>query len=353
MYSVFGEYQKELLEEYGIFVGGGKVIETGNFFRETADRQNALLWSVRGLAGSRRDSISHRSKTDRHFGKELSKYMEDLYGISIIQGLGALAEKWEQQEITGEQTKDESNQSLEELDDMLNQNQSSLPMENNPLPHIEQLKKSGLISLVFPKEKQVSQKQIRGEEQASSRALRTGRGTFPVRSDVDEITKKLLFHEYILKKFGNAVEEEKEKRSLAYEVEYLLEGKTSDQENLEAVLNKLLLIRMGLNFVYLQTDTAKQAEAGAMALALATAVALPMLEPVVKQVLLAAWAFGESVMDLRSLMSGKRVALVKTAENWQLSLSSLMKMGTSEDTQEGADVTDGWDYKSYLRMLLF
>ena len=64
--------------------------------------------------------------------------------------------------------KDESNQSLEELDDMLNQNQSSLPMENNPLPHIEQLKKSGLISLVFPKEKQVSQKQIRGEEQASS-----------------------------------------------------------------------------------------------------------------------------------------------------------------------------------------
>lgn len=42
-------------------------------------------------------------------------------------------------------------------------------MENNPLPHIEQLKKSGLISLVFPKEKQVSQKQIRGEEQASSR----------------------------------------------------------------------------------------------------------------------------------------------------------------------------------------
>ena len=132
-------------------------------------------------------------------------------------------------------------------------------------------------------------------------------------------------------------------------MEYLLEGKTSDQENLEAVLNKLLLIRMGLNFVYLQTDTAKQAEAGAMALALATAVALPMLEPVVKQVLLAAWAFGESVMDLRSLMSGKRVALVKTAENWQLSLSSLMKMGTSEDTQEGADVTDGWDYKSYLR----
>lgn len=351
VYSVFGEYQKELLEEYGIFAVEGSY-ETGNFSeKQLIDRMHYY-----GASGIWPEVEGIQFLTDQNgqaFREGAVKYMEDLYGISIIQGLGALAEKWEQQEITGEQTKDESNQSLEELDDMLNQNQSSLPMENNPLPHIEQLKKSSLISLVFPKEKQVSQKQIRGEEQASSRALRVGRGTFSVRSDVDEVTKKLLFHEYILKKFGNAVEEEKEKRSLAYEVEYLLEGKTSDQENLEAVLNKMLLIRMGLNFVYLQTDTAKQAEAGAMALALATAVALPMLEPVVKQVLLAAWAFGESVMDLRSLMSGKRVALVKTAENWQLSLSSLMKMGTSEDTQEGADVTDGWDYKSYLRMLLF
>ena len=303
VYSVFGEYQKELLEEYGIFAVEGSY-ETGNFSeKQLIDRMHYY-----GASGIWPEVEGIQFLTDQNgqaFREGAVKYMEDLYGISIIQGLGALAEKWEQQEITGEQTKDESNQSLEELDDMLNQNQSSLPMENNPLPHIEQLKKSGLISLVFPKEKQVSQKQIRGEEQAS------------------------------------------------YEVEYLLEGKTSDQENLEAVLNKLLLIRMGLNFVYLQTDTAKQAEAGAMALALATAVALPMLEPVVKQVLLAAWAFGESVMDLRSLMSGKRVALVKTAENWQLSLSSLMKMGTSEDTQEGADVTDGWDYKSYLRMLLF
>ena len=90
-----------------------------------------------------------------------------------------------------------------------------------------------------------------------------------------------------------------------------------------------------------------------MALALATAVALPMLEPVVKTGIAGSVGIRGKCHGLRSLMSGKRVALVKTAENWQLSLSSLMKMGTSEDTQEGADVTDGWDYKSYLRMLLF
>ena len=107
--------------------------------RETADRQNALLWSVRGLAGSRRDSISHRSKRTGISGRRCQIYGRSVWDFDYSR-IGALAEKWEQQEITGEQTKDESNQSLEELDDMLNQNQSSLPMENNPLPHIEQLK---------------------------------------------------------------------------------------------------------------------------------------------------------------------------------------------------------------------
>ena len=351
VYSAFGEYQKELLDEYGVFAIEGSY-ETGNFTeKQILDRIHYY-----GASEVQTEMSAVQFLTDQNgqaFREGIVKYMEDIYGISMIRELGELAEKWKEQEIKGEEIKDESSQNLEDLDTVLNENQSSLPMENNPIPHIEQLKKSGLIRLVFPKEKEVSGKQISASEQVSSRTLRVGRGTFPVRSDMDEMTKKLLFHEYILQKFGSASNQEKESRSLDYEVEYLLEGKETDQENLEAVLNKLLLIRMGINFVYLQTDAAKQSEAGTMALALTAAAALPMLEPVVKQVILAAWAFGESIMDLRSLMSGKRAALIKTAENWQLSLTSLMKLGTSEDTQEGADITDGWNYKNYLRMLLF
>mgnify|MGYP000503195820 CR=1 FL=1 len=46
--------------------------------RETADRQNALLWSVRNLAGSRRDSISHRSKRTGISGRRCQ-----IYGRSV------------------------------------------------------------------------------------------------------------------------------------------------------------------------------------------------------------------------------------------------------------------------------
>ena len=66
-----------------------------------------------------------------------------------------------------------------------------------------------------------------------------------------------------------------------------------------------------------------------------------------------AWAYGETVMDLRSLLSGKHVATVKSRETWQLSLESLMRLGTQEDPGEGMDTETGMDYKDYLRMFLF
>lgn len=56
-------------------------------------------------------------------------------------------------------------------------------------------------------------------------------------------------------------------------------------------------------------------------------------------------------MDLRSLLSGKRVAFTKKAENWQLQLSGLFKLGKAEDTQEGQDEENGLTYQQYLQIL--
>ena len=58
-------------------------------------------------------------------------------------------------------------------------------------------------------------------------------------------------------------------------------------------------------------------------------------------------------MDLRSLLAGSRVPLVKTKDSWQLSLSSLLKLGTEEDLSDGKDTEGGLPYREYLRMLLF
>ena len=153
----------------------------------------------------------------------------------------------------------------------------------------------------------------------SHRNLQKGIGRFPTKSDAQGKISSLFFCQYLLEHFGNAVDQKKE-NTLSYEMEYILEGKESDQQNLEAVVKKLLLMRSGANYLYLLTDAGKQAEVETLAVSLSTAIALPVLTGLVKQAILVAWAFGEAVMDIRALLDGKRVALIKTHDTWQLDL---------------------------------
>lgn len=206
----------------------------------------------------------------------------------------------------------------------------------------------------MPKDKQVSGKSVDDKVLASNRSLRRGYGEF---DDVAEKTglSQVAFGEYILTHFSSAAKDggEVSAGALEYEIEYILSGKGSDRENLEAVLKKLLALRFVPNYAYLQGDTAKRAEAQALAVTLCTVIAFPAAAEALAQVLLLAWAFGESIMDLRSLMKGFGVPLTKTGESWQLSLSGLMSLGAQETGQEGADTQGGLKYKDYLRALLF
>ena len=189
----------------------------------------------------------------------------------------------------------------------------------------------------------------------SYRRMRTGRGSFPSRTGTDGIEEKLLFDEYVLDRYMNAVtegESDEKNRTLDYEIEYILAGKTSDKENLESVLFRIFLIRMALNYAFLLTDTEKQGQAEILALAVAALLLVPEAVEGIKHLVLIAWAAGESVTDIRTLLSGKRAALVKTTDNWQTSLTSLFTLGEDSGTEEN-DAQEGIYYKDYLRILLF
>ena len=214
----------------------------------------------------------------------------------------------------------------------------------------------------MPEEMTLSGREIRQGEQASARPLRTGFGSLPQRQGTDGLEEKLLFNEYVLKNFTNAAlksstdagaDEEAPVRSLAYEAEYILEGKASDKENLEAVLLKIFFIRMALNYLYLMSDTGKQGEVTALATVIATVLLIPEAAEVISQLILLAWAAGESTVDLRTLLSGRRAPVLKSAENWQLPLSSLLTLGSSAQRLSGNDTEGGISYEDYLRMFLF
>lgn len=142
-----------------------------------------------------------------------------------------------------------------------------------------------------------------------------------------------------------------DKKKLSYELEYVIGGKESDRENLDIVVTRLVAMRFPANYGFLLGDSTKKAEAEAMAATLAGVIALPALVGIIKQAILLAWAFGESIMDVRSLLAGGKVELVKRKENWQLQLSSLLNLGKEEGDVQKKET--GLSYREYLRMLLF
>ena len=148
-------------------------------------------------------------------------------------------------------------------------------------------------------------------------------------------------------------EKQGQDKMLEYELEYILQGKSSDRENLESVLFHLFWIRMAGNYVCLMQDAERVAEAETLALTISTLVLLPEMSEALKQMILVAWSGGESVMDLRCLLDGRKVPLLKTAENWTVSLMQLPTLLTDGGSVRGNDTGEGIGYSDYLRSYLF
>lgn len=161
---------------------------------------------------------------------------------------------------------------------------------------------------------------------------------------------EFIFNEYILKKTGNFVTQ-KENSELQYELEYVLHGKNSDIENIKETVQKLLLLRETSNYIFLSLDAGKSSEAEILASAVALACYSPELKDPIKQTILFAWAYAESVYDVRLLLSGGKVPLMKRADTWHYSLSDMFAFAT--DSVEGdVKTATGMSYVDYLRIFL-
>ncbi len=135
-----------------------------------------------------------------------------------------------------------------------------------------------------------------------------------------------------------------------YELEYMIAGKAGDKENLTAVVRRLLLLREAANLTYLESDSQKRKEAAAIASVLSLVVGQPELEEIILQGVLAAWAYAESLSDVRILLEGGSVSLVKTSDQWHTELGSL---SSSIYSTSGSEQTTGLTYANYLQMLLW
>ena len=214
--------------------------------------------------------------------------------------------------------------------------------EENPLDAVEAMKARGILALVMGDQK-VSAKKADLTAVLSHRSLREGHWEVDKSREWD---RKLLFQLY-LKKYFSSVRNTKKDRALDYEMEYIIAGKDSDEKNLKAVVNQLLLLREAANVAYLETSGDKNQKLQTAAVLLATAIGQPELTPVMKQSLIAAWAYAESVSDVRLLLEGQCVALVKTDAQWHTDLKNLGSRSRKIKQEKGQD------YEDYLQILLW
>ncbi len=324
---VFAEYHKELWEKYEILA----IVEKS----ETQIQKRLEFYGASGM--------SHQM--------EKHQLLSDGQGrIFYEQAIRSMGKEPNESSLLSENTLEEQQkQSEEELDDILAQEGQEMPKEDNPITSIHELKKSNLLSLVHPNPESLSSKTIATEHLLSHRNLK--QGNIPVSEGNSGAVEKALFVSYLMNHFPD-YSDKKEEGSLSYEAEYLVGGKGSDQENLEATTKKILTIRTGLNYGYLLTDSVKMAEAEAMALTLSSLLTVPGATAIVKQVLLFSWAYGESVVDMRVLFQGKKVPLVKTADTWQLELANLAKLGRQGEITNEYDGGKGISYAGYVEAFL-
>lgn len=391
LYSLFAGYDRTLLGQYELFFYNGgdksgvwkpetmsrKVAETaGEVLSPTASGMGILSGSLSGGQVTEVYLGGYRLATDEEgsaFSRQICEAMKASLGTYGIQQLS--------QKLRGEQEtvkRQEDGQSGYEEEEVLKQYEESKQPEEgtektegegesgngtpsepdqkqpvpedfvNPIEVIQKVMKMGILGLVLPEGPH-----CRGGNGCIVSCIKTGAAERVWHGRVWKklsFVDKMLSSEYILWKFPCYTSKEK-KEGLQCQVEYVLCGKNSDQDNLEGTVNRLLALREAANLVYLAKDAQKQGEMEAMAGVIAASFGVPAAMPVVKMALAVCWAFAESILDLRELLDGGKVALFKTAESWQLSLEQLPKLLETGD-QSRKNAPGGMEYSDYLRLLL-
>ena len=381
LWSVFSEYDNVLLEDYGLFaVGGGGGEESGpeeclrpkleRYIREnenvTADMSGKLPgilmdpWKISAtqLSISRYALLTDRS--GEYYYQQAVEYMrktawanamgklEAIYSDS--QGIRQAESEYEaERKSSGEEMKtfgeDIQNAKKELGTDtggtssgdtgsgsivILAEGEDAEKLKKaqeegekkNPLEKIRSLQKRDILELVLGKKK-VSEKTLDRNSLYSKR--RSKQGGLALDAKRGGRADDLLFCEYLLDHFRNC-SDRFDSSVLSYQVEYLIAGKYSDQANLKKIAKRLLFLREGMNYAFLVTDPSCNAQISALAMTVLGWTGKPLLIEAFKHALLLAWAYGESLFDVRILFQGGRVPLKKSEASWNVPIDRLIDL---------------------------
>ena len=380
-YSALAEYDRELLEQYDLFFidasyGSRKpdIEEIGGHIKKYANKnlEDINLFNSRMTLVGIQDAEIATDQNGAVLKQQIINYEKNYFGMESLEKLFAQQGLYGEQDSKKEQLLKKRDENAEKLasakppvktvekvryneetgETETYEEEEEVPIED-PAAYVNELRKGGILNLLIDDFSKISAKNVCLEEYVSYRgALLQGTGILQEKTkETSFFTKseeKILLTAYISQKYG-CYGKEKENAALNYQVEYLLGKKGSDMENLKEAAEKLLLIREASNAAYLYGDAAKRAEIAAMAASVSAVALAPYLQPLLETSILFAWAYIESIQDVKQLLAGGKIPLIKSAADWRTDLSSILQFEGISSNMEG---TKGLSYEQYLSMLL-
>ena len=217
----------------------------------------------------------------------------------------------------------------------------------NLLKQVEQLYQEGLLELLVPEGQTVSKKTV------ETSLLPSEVESYDEESGSGSMAEHILMNEYCGKFFRQfCTEETASGHELDYELEYLICGNPNDSDNLSGVVHRLLAVRAGLNLIHILRDKGMRKQARTLATVITGAAAITPLVLVTTFFVMSVWSLGEALMDVKGLLAGKKVKLVKKKDDWTLTIENLISMAKNRNLDAGGG-DSGLSYLSWLKILLF
>ena len=364
MFSLFSEYEPHLMDNWDLFY-----IDTS--FRSGTEKSSELcshLWKFvqenltniwgKPLDGLELQGVSLEDPVRATDGDGAVFYQ---YAIQIMkEKTGAdLVEDWILQAELQEKMQTQAEEMQKDYEDS-----KRIIMDYQDEEHEEELSQEVfswmelldqmVFSRALPSGSVISDKRIDTTGIPSVRDLSQGAGS--ANGNENSLIQKQWFISYLCSYLSQAEDRLKEGREtgyLDYQMEYVLAGKSADRKNLKTAVLSILTLREGVNYTFLLTHSAYKQKAEILATMLAGLTGQESLVQAVKHLILIGWAYVESMVEVRQLLGGYEIAMLKQEEQWQIPLSAVLRfLGNPGKYDTPADPQSGLDYEAYLRMLL-
>ena len=378
--SVFAEYHAKLWEDYHLLFLDGAYGGTEFSTSKVAGRASQIaknnltapysngLWREQDLFQLNLDEVSVESyalATDcggDFFLAQVTDYMKQNIPVESAKAIYDRIEKGRDKEEEGES----ANLTIEKANNLLNgeeeETEKGIKTEKgtkaekeaktgseaqNPMEYVLQIKENAILGTVVEDTSKLSECSIPKNQSLLERDCEKGNKAYENQSDWYE---KILLELY-LKTYFSSYTNPMEGHALAYELEYIVGGKQSDRENLEQIVGRLMLVREAANVASLLGDTKKVAEAETLALAVAGFTGNPAVVKTVQIGIVGAWAYIESILDIRTLLQGGKISLIKSKSEWTSELLNMVSLIT--ENAKAKECKNGCTYTDYLLQFLF